>query len=107
MREVLIGIGSAAGAAFIIFIVNCVRTRIMKRYHSERRESTVLSQLVPAVNALLDMQGPQTHALIALLEAQQGQCNGNVEKALAISIKARDKFDMFLRDSARVESVTI
>lgn len=107
MREIIIGIGSAAGAAFIIYLGSLFRSVVIKKYHSERRESTVISQLVPAVNALLDMQGPQTHALIALLEAQQGKCNGNVEAALAISYKARDKFDGFLRDSARVESVTI
>jgi len=107
MKEILISIASASGAALIIYLGALIRAVVMKKYHSERRESTVISQLVPAVNALLDMQGPQTHALIALLEAQQGKCNGNVEAALTISIKARDKFDTFLRDSARVESVRI
>jgi hypothetical protein len=107
MREVLIGIGSAAGAAFIIFIVNCVRTRIMKRYHSERRESTALSQIVPAVNALLDLAGPNSHSIIAILEALQGNCNGNVSTALKKQIAAQANFEKFLNESARVDSVAI
>jgi hypothetical protein len=87
MKEVIVGIASASGAAIIIYLGALIRSVVMKKYHAERRESTVLNQLVPAVNALLALAGPNSHSIIAILEALQGNCNGNV--------------------STRVDSVTI
>lgn len=62
-----------------------------------------IEQLAPAVNALLDIQLPQTEALIALLEVQKGICNGNVDRALSATREAQGKFKKFLQDSAKVE----
>jgi len=62
-----------------------------------------IEQLAPAVNALLDIQLPQTEALIALLEVQKGICNGNVDRALDATREAQGKFKKFLQDSAKVE----
>lgn len=62
-----------------------------------------VDQIVPAVNALLDIQLPQTEALIALLEVQKGICNGNVDRALDNTRKAQDKFKGFLQNAAKIE----
>lgn len=102
MNEVVIGVASAAGGALLIYLGSLVRSFISRRIYTDRRESTTLAMVVPAVNALLDIQGPQTEALIALLEAQQGKCNGNVDKALKTASAARERFDGFLLNSARI-----
>jgi hypothetical protein len=60
---------------------------------------------VPAVNTLLAVQGPQMEALIALLEATKGQCNGNVDRALKTTRQAKDTFNSFINKSAQVEEV--
>ncbi len=99
MKEIIIGIAISCGAALLIFVAAWIR----KAFSRNSREASQLGKIVPAVNALLEMQGPQTEALIALLEAQQGKCNGNVERALDTATAARDKFDGFLRKSAKVE----
>lgn len=105
MKEILIGVLSAGGGALIISIGALVRRAIWRRVRVSSPEAEQLKQVVPAVNALLEIQGPQTEALIALLEAQQGKCNGNVEKALHVASAARDRFDGFLRKAAQVSEV--
>jgi hypothetical protein len=44
------------------------------------------------------------HGTIAIMEALKGQCNGNVDDALKINREAKQKFDAFLVESARVEA---
>jgi len=77
-------------------------TAIKKRVTIQSPESCAIEQLVPAVNVLIEMQGPQIRAHIATLEALQGQCNGNVTDALVITRAAHAKFNEFLTESARV-----
>ena len=93
----------AAIALLVTSIYNLTATAIRKRVSIRSPESQAIEQLVPAVNALLDMQGPQMRAHIATLEALQGQCNGNVTDALTITRAAHAKYNEFLTDSARVQ----
>lgn len=79
-------------------------TAIRRRVTIRSPEATAIAQMVPAVNALMEMQGPQTQALIAILEAQKGICNGNVDAALDTTRDAKSRFDAFLLGQARVET---
>ena len=103
VNEILVGISSAAGGAMIIYMGGKARKYIGKRVKIESPEAATLAQVVPAVNALIQIQGPQTDALIALLEASKGQCNGNVDRALATAREGRAGFQKFLTESAKVE----
>jgi len=79
-------------------LVKWVRRRVLV----QSPESRLLEQLVPLVNALARTTGPQNDALIAILEAQKGICNGNVDRALEKMRTTRDEFNAFLVSSARV-----
>jgi hypothetical protein len=75
---------------------------IRRRVTIRSPEAQAIEQMVPAVNALMEIQGPQTQALIAILESQKGICNGNVDAALRETNKAKAKFDKFLLGQARI-----
>ena len=85
-------------------IYGLMATAVRKRVTIRSPESQAIAQMVPAVNALMEMQGPQTQALIAILEAQKGICNGNVDAALETTRDAKSRFDAFLLGQARVET---
>jgi hypothetical protein len=84
-------------------IYGLMATAVRKRVTIRSPESQAIEQMVPAVNALMEMQGPQTQALIAILEAQKGICNGNVDAALKTTRDAKIRYDDFLLGRARVE----
>ena len=94
---VLIGLG-------ITGAYGLTSTAIRKRVTVRSPEGRAIDQIVPAVNALLESQGPMLHGTIAIMEALKGQCNGNVDDALKINREAKQKFDAFLVESARVEA---
>ena len=79
-------------------------TAIRRRVTVRSPEGRAIDQIVPAVNALIESQGPMLHGTIAIMEALKGQCNGNVDDALKINREAKQKFDAFLVESARVEA---
>lgn len=105
MRETIIGITSGAGVLVLAWLASRFRAYLARRVKVASPEAQTLAKVVPAVNALLDIQGPQTDALIALLEATQGKCNGNVDAALKTTREARASFGEFLTDSARVKEI--
>jgi len=74
-----------------------------RRVYLRSPEAQAIEQLVPAVNALVRTTGPQNDALIAILEAQKGVCNGNVDRALDRMRETRDEFHQFLISSALVD----
>jgi len=76
---------------------------IKRRVEIRSPDGRTLDQLVPAVNAILEVQGPQLEATIVLLECTQGTCNGNVKSALDSTRKAHIEFTKFLNESARVK----
>lgn len=102
MNGTVIAMAAALGTMVLASLYSLATTAIRKRVSIRSPESRAIEQLIPTVNALLEMQGPQTRALIAILEAQQGQCNGNVTEALTITRAAHAKFNDFLTDQARV-----
>jgi hypothetical protein len=93
------------GAAMLVIssIYKLIETSVRRRVTVRSPEAQAIAKIVPAVNALLSIQAPQSEALIALLEAQKGLINGNVENALVNMRKANVKFDRFLEDSAMVK----
>lgn len=92
--------------AFITLAVTGVygllATAIRKRVTVRSPEAQAIEQIRPAVNALIETNGPMMQGIIAILEAQKGQCNGNVDDALDVNRKAKKKFDEFLVGSAKV-----
>jgi len=83
-------------------IVTAIYRAVRRRVLVQSPESRQLEQLVPLVNALARTTGPQNDALIAILEAQKGICNGNVDRALEKMRTTRDEFNAFLVSSARI-----
>ena len=103
MSGTLIAALAMLGTMILTSLYGLATTALRKRVQIRSPEARAIEQLVPTVNALLEMQGPQTRALIAILEAQKGQCNGNVDDALIIARAAHVRFNDFLTDSARVQ----
>lgn len=78
-------------------------TAIRKRVSVRSPEARAIEQMAPAVNALIEANSPMMQGIIAILEAQKGECNGNVEAALAANREAKQRFDRYLQAQARVE----
>lgn len=94
----------------LMWIGGWVRTFLAKRLRLEtpmskelERQCKTLDEVVPAVNALVKVQGPQLDLLIALGEAAQGKNNGNVTMALTSARKGRDSFNNFIDEAARIK----
>lgn len=95
----------AAGAMITLIMTGLygiVTTAIRKRVSIRSPESQAIAQIRPAVNALIETNGPMMQGIIAILEAQKGQCNGNVDEALLVNREAKKRFDEFLVKSAKV-----
>jgi len=90
------------GAFILTALLRMAEKAIGKRVTVKSPESKAIEKIVPALNAVLEIQGPQTQAMIAMLEAQKGYCNGNVDRALEEMEQAKARYDKFLRDSAKV-----
>ena len=100
-----IWIASAASVATLIAsgIYSVVKSGVRRRVSIRSPESQAIEQIVPAVNALIVANGPMMTGIIAILEAQKGECNGNVDAALKVNREAKKKFDRFLESQAKVE----
>jgi len=83
-------------------IYGLLATAVRKRVSVRSPEAKIIDQLVPAVNALLTATSPMLQGIIAILEAQKGQCNGNVDAALSVTRETKKEFDKFLIESAKV-----
>ena len=103
MNGTLIAALAMLGTMILTSIYGLATTALRKRVSIRSPESKAIEQLIPAVNVLIEMQGPQMRAHIATLEALQGQCNGNVTEALVITRAAHTRFNDFLTDAARVQ----
>lgn len=103
MNNILISALSILGTLFLTSIYRLISASIRKRIIVKSPEMRVIEQLIPAVNMLLDMQGPQITALITILEVQKGICNGNIEAALEETYMHKKRFDDFLMAQAKVE----
>lgn len=102
MNDIIIGVASAVGSAVLIYTGGLIKTAVRRRVTIRSPESVAIAKMVPAVNALVEVQGPQLEALVALLEATKGICNGNVDRALETTQDARQRFHSFLEQSAKV-----
>ncbi len=104
MNETLTAALAAIGTLIVASIYNLIATAVRKRVSVRSPEARAIEQITPAVNALMETNGPMMQGIIAILEAQKGQCNGNVDKALEVNRAAKQKFDLFLINSAKVET---
>jgi predicted membrane chloride channel (bestrophin family) len=102
MNPILVGALSAAGGALLVAIGGSLYHVARKRIRPSPDAET-LAKVVPAVNAVLQVQRPQLDLLIALGEAAQGKNNGNVTTALDGAREARGVFNEFLERAARIE----
>lgn len=87
------GIGAAA-------VLGAIWLNLRWLFSSKRSMERILSELIcmrSNVTILFRMQGPVLMSLKASLEAQRdGQCNGNVDKALEMIEEAKKEFDNHL-----------
>ena len=79
------------------------RVKVETPVERELRETeTRIRCIVPAVNMLVENQGPILQALRALLEAQKGKINGNVDDALSVVIDAQNGYTEFKDAAAKI-----
>ena len=99
MREIIAGVITAAviGAGALVFKF------LVRRIKASDPLAVAVHDLIPRVNFLLSIQGPQTDALIALLEVTKGKCNGNVDAALSKTRESKDRYDKFIQSAAKIE----
>lgn len=97
--------------AAVMWAAGWVRTFLARRVKVETPDSRAIKALrrdVRAIVALqdviMDTQVLQSRALKAVLEAQKGICNGNVDKAIALIDGAETQFEAFLRSRARPDA---
>lgn len=93
LMDAAAGIGAAA-------IVGAIWLNLKWLFSSKRSMEKILSELIcmrSNVTILFRMQGPVLMSLKASLEAQRdGECNGNVDKALEMIDEEKKKFDEHL-----------
>jgi hypothetical protein len=94
------------GTFILTALLRTAETAIKRRVIVRSPESAAIDKIVPALNAVLEIQGPQSQAMIAMLEAQKGYCNGNVDTALDDMKAAKVKYDRFLQDSAKIKTAS-
>jgi DNA-binding transcriptional LysR family regulator len=102
MNSTLIAALSILGTMVLTSLYGLATTAIRKRVRIRSPEAQAIEQMVPAVNALLEAQPSQMTALVAILEAQKGICNGNVDAALVETREAANRFNHFLMSQARI-----
>jgi hypothetical protein len=96
-------VGAGAVVTLVVgSIYNLLITSIRRRVTVRSPEAKAIAELVPAVNALIESNGPMMQGIIAILEAQKGICNGNIDEALRVNHEAKRRFDAFLLSSAKV-----
>jgi len=93
---------AALGGLIAASIYGLFSSAIRKRVTIHSPEAQSIEQMVPAVNALIEANGPMMQGIIAILEAQKGECNGNVDAALKVNREAKKKFDRYLVSQAKV-----
>lgn len=103
MADIIYVATGATIALIVTSIYNLTAIAIRKRVLIRSPEAAAIAQMRPAVNAMLRAFGPIQQGIIAILEAQKGECNGNIDKALDVNRESKMQFDQFLLDSARIE----
>jgi len=103
MDTLLIAALTALATLIVASLYGLVSTAIRKRVQIRSPEARSIEQIAPAVNALLEANGPMMGGIIAILEAQKGICNGNVDAALDANRAAKKEFDRYLYSQARID----
>ncbi len=99
---VLVAALAALGGLVAASIYGLFSSAVRKRVQIRSPEARTIEQMAPAVNALIEANGPMMQGIIAILEAQKGECNGNVDSALKVNREAKKKFDRYLVSQAKV-----
>jgi NhaP-type Na+/H+ or K+/H+ antiporter len=102
VNEITIAAVSVLVGLALASVYGAFTAYVRKRVTIRTPEATAITSLTPAVNALLDSNGPMMQGIIAILEAQKGQCNGNVDDALRVNREAKKRFDKFLISQAKI-----
>lgn len=94
--------------AAVMWAAGWVRTFLARRVKVETSDATAIRALrkdvrtiVAVQDAIMDTQVLQSRAIKAVLEAQKGVCNGNVDRAISMIDGAEAQFDAFLRSRVR------
>lgn len=101
-------------AGIVGIIISAVKKYIENRIKVEtpverelRETETRIRCIVPAVNMLVENQGPILQALRALLEAQKGKINGNVDDALSVVIDAQNGYSEFKDEATKIPGLIV
>jgi hypothetical protein len=102
----------ALATAMVMWGAGWVRTFLAHRIKVSSPEAKqikqheeVLEKLVPAVNTLVSIAGPEFSLIIALGEAAQGKNNGNVTTALNVAYAARSTLQGYVDEASKINPV--
>jgi len=104
IETILVAALAALGGLIAASIYGLISSAVRKRVTIRSPEARAIEEIAPAVNALMASQPAMMQGIIAILEAQKGQCNGNIDRALEVNRDAHARFNEFLISSARVGS---
>jgi hypothetical protein len=96
-------IAVALSTAAIMWAAGWVRVFLAKRVRVHSPDSEAIAKIVPAVNMLIEIKGPELEMLVALGEAMQGKNNGNVTGALKSTRNIQERFDQYRSKAACIE----
>ena len=100
MEQLLKKILDNAAGIVAAGIVSVVWLNLKWILSSKRNMEKILDEVIlmkSNINILFRLQGPQIMSLKATLEAQRdGECNGNVDKAILMMEEAKKEFDEHL-----------
>lgn len=102
MKELGLAALSILIGLIIASIYSLFKAHIRQRVTIRSPEAAAITSITPAVNALIESNGPMMQGIIAILEAQKGQCNGNIDEALKVNRAAKKRFDAFLVGQAKI-----
>jgi predicted PurR-regulated permease PerM len=101
MEQLLAGAIGVLIALFITSMYKYFQNLISDYIYVRSPARKAIDKIQPALNTLIEIQPAILQGLKAILEAQKGQCNGNVTEALEIIKQAKEQFDSFLIEQSK------
>jgi hypothetical protein len=102
---ILAAAGGTAAGAIVPIVMSAIARKLKDRADLPEKHTKEIAELAKRTTRLeggmvllVDLQDIELTALDALLESQQGKCNGNVEKALLIVGEGRQKYQTYLKE---------
>jgi len=102
MKEILILCTGIILTLVIGGIAKLLTTFFKRHVTIQSPEYKKIQEMIPTLNAIVDLIGPIATGVIAILEAESGVRNGNLKIALDSMRIEKKKYDIFCVDSTKI-----